>query len=402
MRPTVAHRHDEAMNDIHEPPADDPGGATTTESPSDDAGFDPQRLRTIADMQRSSDPRLVAGVCTGVARYLRIDPILVRIVFAVLIFVGGAGIILYAAIWFFVPSDDADVSIAADWFHLGSNEEKIRVGGLVLAAVVAVLSVVGDSGWGWGGGAPWGLVPLALLVYLFFVRPRRRREARAAATAAALQSPTHETVEDGVVTRTYQLPPERRSWSLTVLTLSVTAIAIAIARIIADSRDGTSWTTYVAIALGIVGLGVLISTLVGDGGFLIVLGLVLSVALGLGTLLPTPRIGAQELAPTTAAGVSTTYEHGIGLLVLDLTEVEHPEALLGRTVNLDAGVGQTRVILPNGLNVAVAADLRVGETTVFDRTVNGTDNRLDTVAEPGRSLTLSIDQKIGNIEVIRQ
>lgn len=397
------------MNDTDLPPGDGPTGPTTedtsrNEDGRDEDGFDAQRLRSVTDMRRSSDPRMVAGVCAGLARHLNIDPILVRIVFAVLIFVGGAGIILYGAFWFLLPADDTGVSIADDWFKLGDKEEKVRVGGLILAGIVALLSVIGGSGWGqnrWGWGTPWGLVLLALIVYFWVVRPRRRLEARAA-RAAALQTPIHDSVADGVRTTTYTLPPERRSWALTVFIVSVTAIAIAVARIIADSNGGTPWTTYVALALAIVGLGLLISTVVGDGGPLVLLGLLLAVVLGLGTLLPNPRLGAQQLTPTSAVSVSSAYEHGVGLLELDLTDVDDPEALLGRTITLDSGVGQTKVVVPNGLNVAVIADLNVGELVVFDRTVNGTDNQIDTPADPGRALTLTINQKIGNIEVIRQ
>ncbi len=401
MRPAVPGWHHEDMTETPHHQQHPEGDTARAAGPDD--GFDAQRLRTVADMRRSSDPRLVAGVCAGMARHLNVDPVIVRIVFGVLVFVGGSGIILYAAFWFLVPADDAEKSIAADWFKLDDNEQRIRVGGLVLAAAVAVLAAVGDGGgWGWGGGAPWALIPLALLVYLFAVRPRRRKERREAATATALQSPTHESVRDGLRTTTYTLPPERRSWALTGLTTSVTAIAVAVARIIADSRDGTPWTTYVALALAIVAGGLLISTVIGDGGPLIFLGLLLAVALGLGALLPNPRIGAQELTPTAAADVSSTYEHGVGVLELDLTGVEDPDALLGRTVGLETGVGQTRVIVPNGLNIAVSADLVAGEIAVFDRTTNGTETRIETRADPGRALTLTIDQKIGDIEVIRQ
>ncbi|MGA9714537.1 MAG: PspC domain-containing protein, partial [Aeromicrobium sp.] len=131
------------MNDTHQDP---PAGDTGRDADPPAEGFDAQRLRTVADMQRSSTPRLVAGVCAGIARYLNVDPVLVRIVFAVLIFLGGAGVILYAAFWFLVPADDAEKSIAADWFRLDANEERIRVGGLVVAAALAVLVAVGDSG----------------------------------------------------------------------------------------------------------------------------------------------------------------------------------------------------------------------------------------------------------------
>lgn len=402
MCPGLDAGHDGDMNDTREPstatgPDADPGPDPDSARPRSETG----RLRSIADTRRSSDARMVAGVGAGLARHLDIDPVLVRIVFGVLIFAGGAGLILYGAAWFLLPADDAERSIAADWFRLGDSEEKVRVGGLAVAGVVAVLSAIGDGGWGSGGDA-WILLPLALLVYLFVVRPRRRREARAARERDAMEHPVAETVHDGVRTVTYRLPPERRSWALTVLALSVTAIAVAVTRLVADSRDGAPWTTYVAIALTVVAVGVLVSTFVGDGGPLILLGLLLAATLGLGTLLPDARVGAQELTPPSATEVSTTYEHGIGLLELDLTEVRDPDALLGRRLSLDSGVGQVRVLVPNGLNVAVDARLGLGEVVVFDRTVNGTDNRLDTAADPGRALTLSIDQKVGNIEVIRQ
>ncbi|MGB9012848.1 MAG: LiaF domain-containing protein, partial [Aeromicrobium sp.] len=155
-------------------------------------------------------------------------------------------------------------------------------------------------------------------------------------------------------------------------------------------------------SLAIVGAGLLISTVVGDGGPLIFLGLLLAVALGLGALLPNPRIGEQTLAPTKAADVSSTYEHGVGVLELNLTGLEDPDSLLGTTISLETGVGQTRVIVPNGLNVAIDADLVAGEIAVFDRTTNGTKTRIQTPADPGRALTVTIDQKIGDIEVIRQ
>jgi signal transduction histidine kinase len=46
-----------------------------------------------------SDDRVIAGVCGGIAASLRVDPTLVRLVFAILSFAGGAGILLYFALW---------------------------------------------------------------------------------------------------------------------------------------------------------------------------------------------------------------------------------------------------------------------------------------------------------------
>src|SRR4051812_12593227 len=54
------------------------------------------RLRSF---RRTADERVVAGVCGGIARTLDVDPTLVRLVFALLALAGGAGIVLYGALW---------------------------------------------------------------------------------------------------------------------------------------------------------------------------------------------------------------------------------------------------------------------------------------------------------------
>jgi signal transduction histidine kinase len=49
--------------------------------------------------ERSEQDRVVAGICAGVAAALGVDPTLVRLVFALLALAGGAGILLYLALW---------------------------------------------------------------------------------------------------------------------------------------------------------------------------------------------------------------------------------------------------------------------------------------------------------------
>src|SRR5919201_3214328 len=53
----------------------------------------------IPSLARSPD-RVLGGVCAGIAHELSVDPTLVRLVFAVLALAGGAGIVLYLALWF--------------------------------------------------------------------------------------------------------------------------------------------------------------------------------------------------------------------------------------------------------------------------------------------------------------
>lgn len=53
---------------------------------------------------RDSDEKIIAGVCKGIANYLSIDVIYIRIFFLAMIFIGGWGVILYLILWIFSRS----------------------------------------------------------------------------------------------------------------------------------------------------------------------------------------------------------------------------------------------------------------------------------------------------------
>lgn len=55
-------------------------------------------------LYRSGRNKYIAGVCGGVAEYFKIDPIIVRIIWVIIVFFPpGLGIILYILFWIFVP-----------------------------------------------------------------------------------------------------------------------------------------------------------------------------------------------------------------------------------------------------------------------------------------------------------
>ena len=66
----------------------------------------PEPAKGPRRLLRSRDDRVIAGVAGGLGRYFDIDPVIVRIAFAVSILFGGLGVIAYIAAALFVPSDD--------------------------------------------------------------------------------------------------------------------------------------------------------------------------------------------------------------------------------------------------------------------------------------------------------
>ena len=49
-----------------------------------------------ARLMRSETDKMIAGVCGGLADYLNIDPVLVRLAFVVLFLASGIGLAIYA------------------------------------------------------------------------------------------------------------------------------------------------------------------------------------------------------------------------------------------------------------------------------------------------------------------
>ena len=62
-------------------------------------------------LYRRRQGRIVAGVCTGLAAYLGVDPNLIRLAFAVLTVFGGGGVLLYLVAWAVIPEEGEGASI---------------------------------------------------------------------------------------------------------------------------------------------------------------------------------------------------------------------------------------------------------------------------------------------------
>ena len=60
-------------------------------------------------LYRDDNDKFIAGVCSGIAAYLNVDPAIVRILFAIITFGGfGLGFFAYIILWIFVPAKDVE------------------------------------------------------------------------------------------------------------------------------------------------------------------------------------------------------------------------------------------------------------------------------------------------------
>ena len=64
---------------------------------------EPQAIKRLVRIQKD---KKIAGVCTGIAAYFNTDPTLIRLLWILLICVGGAGILLYLIAWLIMPLED--------------------------------------------------------------------------------------------------------------------------------------------------------------------------------------------------------------------------------------------------------------------------------------------------------
>ena len=56
-------------------------------------------------LYRSRKNRKIAGVAAGLAEYLNVDPTAIRVLFIVFAVMGGAGALIYLAMWLVVPEE---------------------------------------------------------------------------------------------------------------------------------------------------------------------------------------------------------------------------------------------------------------------------------------------------------
>lgn len=133
------------------------------EQPSREAGAERSAGGTtepVRVLRRSRDDRVIAGVAGGLARYLGIDPLVVRIAFVILAF-PLPGLLLYILGWIFIPEEREGEPVGARPPSRGERGVDLWiVVGVGLVALGTILLI--DRLIPWFDRVVWPLVLIAI------------------------------------------------------------------------------------------------------------------------------------------------------------------------------------------------------------------------------------------------
>jgi phage shock protein PspC (stress-responsive transcriptional regulator) len=373
---------DRQKNGPEEPPTgptEEPPSGPTEEQPAPDeptaertgpqapASEQPQPAAPRRRLTRSRDDRVIAGVCAGFARYFSIDPVFVRIGAVALAFVGGAGALLYLAALLLMPSDEGGAVVSAP------GEGRNRV--LVIVGVGALLLVAWPFLLG-GGVFLAGIgIPLALLVgtgvLVWWLVSGEGPSgdagdvARRAALGIGILVLCAVVFFAGLVAAA--AGPD---WLVPALVLAAGAAIVAGAFL-----KPIRWLVLPAVALALASGAIAASGIDFDGG-----------------------VGDVEYRPASTIDLRDRYELGMGELVVDLRHTRLPAGDV--PLELDLGVGEARVIVPDDVCVATSADIGIGNVRLFGSDNGGIDVDFEELPDAAPDVTrLVLDAEVGMGEV---
>jgi phage shock protein PspC (stress-responsive transcriptional regulator) len=336
-------------------------------------------------LERLRRDRAVAGVASGLARYLGVDVAWIRIGFVVLALFGGSGILLYLIGWLAIPQEGEDESIVVD--RAGDMQRAGSWIGLALI-VLAGMIVLGNTGLIRGELMVAAvLVAVGILLYRGDIGGSRETEHvtfessdtfgtavdTAPDEASLLAEETPRAAEEPSFPVAPPPPdpaflprprPPQESSPLGRFALATAFIVVGVMGV----GHSAGWFEptlrhYAAAILIVFGAALLISTLFGRARWLIIVGLIMSPLLISMALLKVPfegGIGDSRHQPISVAEVQAEYRLIAGQQILDLSELQ---LAAGEVVTVEASVvfGRLEVIAPSGVGLEAVAKVDAGE-----------------------------------------
>jgi phage shock protein PspC (stress-responsive transcriptional regulator) len=346
---------------------------------------------------------VLGGVAAGIADHFAVSPLLVRLAFVVAAFFGGIGVIAYVVAWIVLPSATPGVPPAP--------RDNRQLLGFALVAL-GLATVPNGIGFGWSlNGAFWPLALVTLGGTVLWLRTRDDRDEPpdppptpvstiTAPTPSTAPVETVETMATPAPTRADRVRREKPPRGpVTAITLSALLIVGGVTWLVA-AADWSSIDLGVvaAIALTIVGAGLVASAWIGRARGLIVLGILLALVVGAFGAIDVPvrgGIGEATYRPATQAGVRDRYRMAIGRLELDFRQA----SLAGHRTEVDAtvGIGRLVVRVPDDVRLVVHGHAGVGSVSLLGRDRGDccpNDEDLVRAGEPGAG-TLVLDARVG-------
>ena len=401
-------------------------------------------------LRRSQSDRVLAGVAGGFARWLGIDPVIVRVVLVVLAIFGGSGVLLYLIGWLFIPDDGQPASPAERFIEQSRRPNSTaRTVLIVVGVVLAVIlfgALVGSVFNGWGGGSVLLLLAAGAAVLYLVNRPPSGTAAyvtgnpvvpatmdvptgepsNTAATVvsapadgpgAASADPTATLpaaspeppvlpagfayggsgVYPGYVAPPQAVPPvppKPRSYlGLATLSIAVVVMGILAALDVTGVADVPA-VVILAAPLGVLGLCLVVGAFVGRARWLTALAIPLLLVTALVAVIPSnlgarlgSGVGERSWTPFAIESMPAEYKLSIGSAELDLTELALPTDATTIPVRASVGIGELLVTVPEGVRVLVNAQAGLGEVRVEGAGTRSGQNATITTEMPGGPAT---------------
>jgi phage shock protein PspC (stress-responsive transcriptional regulator) len=371
---------------------------------------------------------VIGGVAAGFARWLGIDPVIVRVVLVVLAVFGGSGLLLYLIGWLFIPEEGAPSSQAEKFVDQSRQPNSTaRTVLIVMGIVVGVLlfaSLVDAMFGGWGGGGSI-LLLLAVGALVLYLANRPPASALPPAPVTTEEDPAAVPVPyayggsgayPGYVSpQPAYVPPAPRPRSyLGLATVSVAAIVTGV--LVSLNATGVAAVPFVVIlasALGILGIGLLVGAFAGRARWLVALAVPLLLVTAPIAMIPADfgeridaGIGERAWVPRTVAQATTPFELSVGSAELDLTRLVIPAGTTTVEVDASVGLGELVVTVPDDVRVLVDAEVGLGSIDVEGLPREDGDD-VSVVAElpdgplTGPTIELTVRTDVGDLEVSR-
>ena len=201
-------------------------------------------------------------------------------------------------------------------------------------------------------------------------------------------------------------PPRKPSLLAPVLGALLAAAGLFGLLAVLDVYD-IDFEVALAGALAVVGVAVAAGALTGRRvGGLVVLGILLLPTFAVAAATPvsvSSGIGDRLERPATGAVLDDSYELGIGSLTVDLAAVELQRGTT--SVDVDLGIGELIVIVPDGVALEVDAHAGVGEVNVLGARDDGAgaDEHVSIAGPTPNAPVLELDADVGagSVEVRR-